>query len=283
VNKAKSLLKEILSDSVIDEYRGGLKVYNSGKNAIKNQLRQVKYAGNEVTCPFCEKSFSGFRPTGALNRAFWRSTEGLELLKFPEINVANAQCPKCGSGERQRLLYFYLKEELNFFSLKGIKVLDVAPDDFLWHKIFSLADIDYTSIDITPARNPIEIMDITELKFSDDTFDAIVCLHVLEHIPEDIKAMKELFRVLKLGGWAILQVPIWAFETVEIQGAKREQYLKLYGHSDHLRRYGFDYKDRLEKAGFEVKVDQFARKLTPDFREQYGLFETEDIFYCKKA
>ena len=279
----KNSLKEILPDSAIDQYRGGLKVYNSGKSLIKNQFRQMKYAGNKVTCPFCEKTFSGFRPTGVLNRVFWRSTEGLKLLESPEINVANAQCPKCGSGERQRLIYFYLLDEMDFFTKIGLELLDVAPDDFLYNKIFSLADIKYLSIDISPARNPMEIMDITRLRFPDNSFDAIICLHVLEHIPEDIKAMAELYRVLKPGGWAILQVPIWAFQTVEVPETRRDQYLELYGHSDHVRRYGFDYKERLEKAKFEVKVDQFSRKLRTDFREEYGLFESEDIYYCAKT
>jgi len=204
-------------------------------------------------------------------------------LNAAQINVANAQCPKCGSGERQRLLYFYLINTLDFFSLKGIKFLDIAPDDFLWDKIFSKADIEYTSVDITPARNPSQIMDITELKFEDNSFDAIICLHVLEHIVEDIKAMRELYRVLAPGGWAILQVPIWAFETVEVPGATKDRYLELYGHDEHVRRYGFDYKERLEKAGFVVNVDQFSRKLEPEFRQRYGLFETEDIFYCTKT
>ena len=279
----KTSLKALLSDPVIEAYRKRLTSYHDKKRLIDKELQQLKYIGNSVTCPFCEKTFSRFKPSGALKRPFWRSSEGLELLKSPKINVANAQCPKCGSGERQRLLYFYLINTLDFFSLKGIKFLDIAPDDFLWDKIFSKADIEYTSVDITPARNPSQIMDITELKFEDNSFDAIICLHVLEHIVEDIKAMRELYRVLAPGGWAILQVPIWAFETVEVPKVTREQYLELYGHSDHVRRYGFDYIDRLEKVGFDVKVDQFSRKLTTDFRQQYGLFETEDIFFCTKA
>ena len=279
----KTSLKALLSDPVIEAYRKRLTSYHDKKRLIDKELQQLKYFGNAVTCLFCEKTFSRFKPSGALKRPFWRSSEGLELLKSPKINVANAQCPKCGSGERQRLLYFYLINTLDFFSLKGIKFLDIAPDDFLWDKIFSKADIEYTSVDITPARNPSQIMDITELKFEDNSFDAIICLHVLEHIVEDIKAMRELYRVLAPGGWAILQVPIWAFETVEVPKVTREQYLELYGHSDHVRRYGFDYIDRLEKVGFDVKVDQFSRKLTTDFRQQYGLFETEDIFFCTKA
>jgi len=279
----KTSLKSILPGYVVGEYRRGLRYYNYQKGLIKNQLRQLKYVGDAATCPFCERSFSRFRPTGALERPFWRSPEGLKLLKSEKINVANAMCPKCGSGERQRLLYFYLLEQLDFFSLNGIKVLDIAPDDFLRDKIFLKAHIEYTSIDKIDSRKPTKIMDITNLKFKDNSFDAIICLHVLEHIHEDIKAMRELYRVLAPGGWAILQVPIWAFETVEMPKVTREQYLELYGHSDHVRRYGFDYKYRLEEAGFIVKVDQFSRNLKPDFRRQYGLFETEDIFFCSRS
>ena len=279
----KTSLKEVLPDPLVAGYRKGSGYYFRQKRLINNKLSQLQYFGNAVTCPFCEKTFSRFKPTGALDRPFWRSSEGLELLKSREINVANATCPKCRSGERQRLLYFYLMDKIDFFNQKGIKLLDVAPDDFLLGKVFSKVDIDYISIDIAPARNPSQIMDIINLEFENNTFDAIICLHVLEHIPEDMKAMEELYRVLKPGGWSILQVPIWAFETVEVAGSTKDQYLDLYGHSDHVRRYGFDYKERLEKAGFVVNVDQFSRKLEPGFRQRYGLFETEDIFYCTKT
>jgi SAM-dependent methyltransferase len=279
----KASLKEILPDPLVAGYRKGSGFYFHQKRLINNKLSQLQYFGNAVTCPFCEKTFSRFKATGALDRPFWRSPEGLELHKSTEINVANAQCPKCGSGERQRILYFYLKDEIDFFKISEIKLLDVAPDEFLLDKVFSKVDIDYISVDITNERNPSKIMDITNFEFDNNTFDAIICLHVLEHIPEDMKAMEELYRVLKPGGWAIVQVPIWAFETVEVPESTKDQYLDLYGHSDHVRRYGFDYKERLEKAGFVVNVDQFSRKLEPEFRQRYGLFETEDIFYCTKT
>ena len=283
MNVVKSFLKVILPSRLMDEYRKIWTHYSYWKRWIKNQLIQIKYFGDEVECPFCKKSFSRFMPTGVLERPFWSSTEGLKLLKDPLINVANAQCPKCGCGERQRLLYFYLLQELDFFKIKSIKVLDVAPDDFLYNKVFSKMNIDYISIDIKNSRRPSQIMDVTKLTFEDNIFDSIICNHVLEHIPEDTKAMEELYRVLKPGGWAILQVPIWAFKTVEKSGVtSSEEYLKHYGHSDHVRRYGFDYVDRLIKSGFVVNVDNFSRKLKDEFRYRYGLFETEDIFFCRK-
>jgi SAM-dependent methyltransferase len=192
-------------------------------------------------------------------------------------------CPRCGSGERHRLLYFYLRDRLNFFKMRGIKLLDVAPDGFLWDKVFSKAEIEYISIDVTSARQPTMIMSVTDLKFPASTFDAIICYHVLEHIPDDIQAMQELYRVLKLGGWAILQVPIWAEATVEIPAVPREEYAAVYGHKDHVRRYGLDYKGRLASVGFKVTLDDYVRQLPRDFVRRYGLFETEDVYFCEKA
>jgi len=257
--------------------------YLAQKRVMRRYLRQWQYAGSAVECPFCEKTFSRFMPTRALERPFWQSAEGQALLKLPYINVANAMCPGCGSGERHRLLYFYLRDRLNLFEMRGIKLLDVAPDGFLWNKVFSKAELEYISIDITPARRPTMIMSVTDLAFLEDTFDAIICYHVLEHIPDDIQAMQELYRVLKPSGWAILQVPIWAEKTVEGPTVPRADYAAVYGHSDHVRRYGLDYQDRLTSVGFKVTLDDYVRKLSPDFISRYGLLETEDIYCCEKV
>lgn len=245
--------------------------------------RRVKYAGRAVECPFCGGHFSRFAPTGAKERPFWRSAEGQALLELDYINVANAMCPWCRSSERHRLLYFYLRDRLDFFQMKGIKLLDVAPDGFLQHKVFSKADIEYISIDIGPARRPTTMIDLTKMSFPENAFDAIICYHVLEHIPDDIQAMRELYRVLKPGGWGIVQVPIWAEKTVEDPTVPRKGYPAVYGHRDHVRRYGLDYEDRLASVGFKVTVDGYARELPEEFIQRYGLFETEDIYFCEKV
>lgn len=269
----KNIIKKTLPESVQPKIK-----------AVYSLYRKWEYAGSAVECPFCEKTFSKFGPTGALERPFWRSEAGRALLKLDYINVANAKCLLCGSGERHRLLYFYLRDKLKIFQASGIKLLDVAPDGFLWNKVFSRTDIEYVSIDISPVRCPTMVMDLTDLKFSENTFDAIICYHVLEHIPDDIQAMQELYRVLKPGGWALSQVPIWATEkTVEDPAVPRENYAAVYGHKDHVRRYGLDYKDRLVSVGFKVTIDDYARKLPKDFIQRYGLFETEDIYFCEKA
>ncbi|MEG3066539.1 methyltransferase domain-containing protein [Acetomicrobium sp.] len=118
---------------------------------------------------------------------------------------------------------------------------------------------------------------------SSNQFDCIICYHVLEHIPDDQMAMKEIFRVLKPGGWAILQVPILRDKTFEdpsvITPEDRE---RVFGQRDHVRIYGLDYKDRLEQAGFSVKVDDYVKQLSSDVIERYGLMKDENIYFCSK-
>ena len=113
--------------------------------------------------------------------------------------------------------------------------------------------------------------------------DIIICSHVFEHIPDDIQAMKEVYRVLKLTGWAILQVPIWAEKTVEDTSIPKEKYADFYGHKDHVRRYGLDYIERLRSIGFNATLDSFASTLPDDFIKRYGLFKSEELYLCKKT
>ena len=126
-------------------------------------------------------------------------------------------------------------------------------------------------------------MDITDLRFPGQTFDVIYCSHVLEHVPDDRRAMAELYRVLKPGGWAILQVPLAAGETFEDPAViSRADRKRLFGQHNHVRQYGADYKDRLTGAGFAVSVDGFVRDLGEQDLGRYGLAESEDVYYCVK-
>jgi len=107
--------------------------------------------------------------------------------------------------------------------------------------------------------------------------------HVLEHIPDDKKAMSEILRVLKPSGWAILQVPILAEKTIEDPIVRSpEERERVYGQFDHVRAYGLDYKDRLEDAGFIVTVDNFVNELGEDAIRGHGLMRDESIYYCVK-
>ena len=228
------------------------------------RVRSVFDAGNNVSCPCCGGHFRTFLPFGMPIRP-------------------NAQCPRCGLLERHRLFWLYLKERTNFYKEK-LKVLDVAPTRLFQKQCRKLPNIDYLSIDIS---SPLAMQkaDITDLPFDDDSFDCIICYHVLEHVVDDRKAMRELHRVLRPGGWAVLQSPIDISreETYEdksiITPRERE---RAFGQSDHVRIYGRDYIDRLNAAGFLVRADDFVMRYTPGEIVRYGLKPDEMIYFCRK-
>jgi len=151
--------------------------------------------------------------------------------------------------------------------------------------------IDYVGCDLSPQRYDgkgkfkIVKVDITSIPFGECTFDAILCNHVLEHIPDDRLAMSELYRVLKVGGWGVFQVPIdYARETTYEDSSitdpvERE---KAFGQNDHVRWYGRDFPDRLESAGFTVSEDNFVMTLSKSDRTRYSVMETELIYYCTR-
>jgi SAM-dependent methyltransferase len=142
--------------------------------------------------------------------------------------------------------------------------------------------LDYLSADLEP-RNAMIVMDITNIQYPNGTFDVILCSHVLEHVPDDRKALSELFRVLRPGGWAILQVPIVAAATFEDPSVTDpEEREKLFGQHDHVRNYGLDYRDRLADAGFSVTVDGFVRDLDEVETQRLGLMRHEDVYFCRK-
>ncbi len=163
-------------------------------------------------------------------------------------------------------------------------MLHIAPEYTLSNLLKKLTNLNYITADLDPKRAMVQ-MDITDIQYPDNSFNVIYVSHVLEHIPDDRKAMSELCRVLKPNGWAILLVPIWAEKTIEDPHLKTpEERQKLFGQHDHVRRYGFDgkYKERLEEAGFKVKVEPYAKTLGHVKVKRYGLAEGEDIYFCKK-
>lgn len=226
------------------------------------------YKGNEVYCPYCKNTFSRFLPhaVSSVYEGFHREF---------------AKCPLCGSIERYRLLYHYLENKTDFF-IKNSYVLEVGPSYQFQKMCLSLPNIKYTSIDLFSdlAEHKMDLMD---LKFEDNSFDFIICYHVLEHVDDDIKAMNEIYRVLKHGGLAILQVPIADIpKTLEDRSLPFKEREVLYRGSDHLRLYGQDYKDRLGSIGFKVKVDDYVKHLDEEVVKRYGLDVDEDLYVCTK-
>ncbi len=215
-------------------------------------------------CPLCETHSDAFLPYGLKPRP-------------------NAMCPVCKSLERHRLIWLYFKERTNLFRDK-LRMLHVAPEKLISGKLKELSNLDYLSADLSMASAMVK-MDITDIQYPDNSFDVVYASHVLEHIPDDVKAMRELCRVLKPSGWAILQVPIYGNRTLEDPNIKTpEEREKIFGQHDHVRTYGHDgiYKTRLEKAGFDVMVDSFVKTLGPDKAARLGLIASEDIYFCTK-
>jgi SAM-dependent methyltransferase len=227
-------------------------------------LRAPLFVGRRVVCSCCGGHF----------RKFLR--DGVDRPRD------QARCPRCGSWERHRLLWSYLKERTTLLSDR-LQVLHVAPEFVIGRSLASLPNIKYVSVDLESPLAMVQ-MDVTRLAFPDESFDFVLCSHVLEHVPDDQRALRELHRVLKRSGWAILQVPIKREHTFEdLSVVSPEDRLRLFGQRDHVRIYGRDFKDRISTAGFSVSVERYKEELGPEGMRRLGLLAEDDIYLCNKG
>jgi len=233
-------------------------------------IRRVIYAGASCYCPCCGSRVKRFLP--------------YPLGKPGRTPRLNARCPVCGALERHRLIVQYLRDRTNLWTAPNMRLLHVAPESHLTRMFRAAAHVQYVSIDLSKARRPRLRANLEQLAFRDATFDAIYCSHVLEHVPDDRQAMRELHRVLKPGGWAILQVPIIRETTYEDPTITSEvARLAAYGQHDHVRAYGRDYANRLAEAGFTVNIDAYVRSLPESERRRCGFMQSEDIYICRRS
>lgn len=221
--------------------------------------------GNRYTDPIDGKSFKKFLPYGY------------------EKQRDNVLSPSTLSLERHRLLWLYLQSETDFF-VKPLKMLHFAPEQAFYRRFRQQQNLDYTTTDLSSPLADVKA-DICQLPFEDNTFDVIFCNHVLEHIPDDTQAMRELYRVLKPGGWAVLQIPqdlsrATTFEDDSITDPKERA--KIFGQYDHVRVYGRDYFDKLRSIGFEVQEIDYTQTLSKEQVERYCLADGEIIPIVKK-
>lgn len=189
---------------------------------------------------------------------------------------ANALSPGTLSLERHRQMWLYLQNETQFFTEK-LKVLHIAPEQEFLRRFKKMDNLDYTSADLFSPIVDVKA-DILDLPFADNSFDVIICNHVLEHIVEDRKAMSELYRVMKPGGWGILQVPMKnslekTYEDFTITDPKERQ--KHFGQYDHVRWYGMDYFDRLRSVGFQTEINFYSQKFSESETKKFGLNRNE--------
>ena len=216
------------------------------------------YKGSKFTDPIDGKSYRKFLPYG-----YGKQRE-------------NALSPGTLSLERHRQMWLYLHNETDFFT-KKYKVLHIAPEQEFLRKFKKMENLHYTSADLFSPIVDVKA-DILDLPFADESFDVIFCNHVLEHIQDDRKAMRELFRVLRKGGWAILQVPMKnaldkTYEDFSITDPKERQI--HFGQYDHVRWYGMDYFERLQSVGFQTDINFYSKKFSEEDRKKFGLLENE--------
>jgi len=221
--------------------------------------------GDKFTDPIDGKSFKSFLPYGY-------GTQRNNVLS-----------PSTLSLERHRLLWLYLKNETDFFTAPK-KVLHFAPEQAFYKRFRKMKHLDYVTTDLNSPLADVKA-DICDLPFKNDEFDIVLCNHVLEHIPDDTKAMQELYRIMKPGGYGIFQIPqdlsrATTFEDDTITDQKERA--KIFGQYDHVRVYGQDYFDKLRSIGFQVEEVDFTSKLFFDEVTRFCLAKGEIIPVVRK-
>ncbi len=225
------------------------------------------YRGNAVSCPVCEKSFSKFLSYGS-----------------EVAHRDNVLCPYDLTLERHRLMWLYLKNHSNFFTQANLAVLHMAPEQCFIDRFKAQQNLNYLTADIV---SPIADMhfDLHQIPLENDRFDVVFCNHVMEHVQDPNQCMSELFRVLKPGGWAIMQVPQdFTRETTYedpsiVSEADRE---KHYWQKDHVRLFGKDYPSYLERVGFQTTAFDLNAHYTQEEIARFRLMKEEVLYIFKK-
>ena len=226
------------------------------------------YVGRGRECPVCGCRRRKFLPYGYVT------------------SRENALCPNCLSLERHRLIWLWIERESDLLSHPK-KMLHIAPEVALMRKfkqIYRTNESLYVTADL---ESPLATLhfDVQQIPLADEQFDIIICNHLLEHVESDHKALTELHRVMRHGGWGIILSPMdeSRAETFEddtiVDEAERT---RIFGQYDHRRIYGRDYADRLRRAGFEVEVIDYAQKLSPEERSRYALTD-EKLYIVRKS
>ena len=223
--------------------------------------------GDEFTDPIDGRSFRKFLPYG-----YSKQRE-------------NALSPSTLSLERHRLMWLFLKDNTNFFTAtKKLKVLHIAPEQCFLDIFRKQQNLNYITSDLESPIADVKA-DICDLPFKENEFDVVFCNHVLEHISNDTKAMQELYRVLKPGGFGIFQIPQDLSKAITFEDntiTDRKERAKLFGQYDHVRIYGRDYFDKLRSIGFKVDEVDYTKKITLDKIEKYCLMKNEILPVCYK-
>jgi len=230
--------------------------------------RGLLHAGGRHRCPCCGWRVRGFLAEGAL---LTRRNSGY--------------CPRCNAKARHRRLCLYLAEHTRWLDGEPMRLLEIAPWWAVSRRLQRSPELQFVGVDLRPAGPHVSVLgDAAALPFGEASFDAVICTHVLEHVPRDCAAMAEIYRVLRPGGTAIISVPL-RLERATVEDptlsdpAEQE---RRFGERGHVRWYGADLADRLRKAGFEISMDA-GTALPAQKREKFGLRDDEHLFWCVKG
>ena len=231
--------------------------------AVRVRAATARHRGSAVHCPLCAHGFDHFKD---------------------DWNRPNALCWRCGSHERHRAqwLLFQRRPEL----LRDARsLLHVSPEWCLREHLARLPGLRYVTTDLDPAQDADLRLDLTALDLPDDAFDAVICSHVLEHVPDDGAAMRELRRVTAAGGWCLVMVPLALDRATTYEDpaiTSPEDRRRAFLQADHVRLYAPDIAGRLRGAGFGVDVIDLHAELGPAGAARHGLLASDLVFLCRR-
>jgi SAM-dependent methyltransferase len=229
------------------------------RSACGRAWRRIRLRGTQRYCPLCRSSLDSFLPHGNPPRM-------------------QSVCPVCQGRERHRLAWMYIEAEV-LADRRPRRVLHLAPEDSIARRLLAAPGIEYVSGDIRATRGVR--LDVHALPFADASFDFVYCSHVLNMVRDDVASLREIGRVLRADGLALVQVPLADAPTTldGSPGWRPEQRLAAFGDPAIQRRFGDDAADRLGRSGLRVDRLEFHLAIAPDSFERHGLID-EDLLVC---
>lgn len=242
------------------------------------------YVQERKFCVICENEVERFLP--------WQDSKANDFVRQFQVigsDAANFTCPHCTCHDRERHLYLFMKGLGLIDGMKGKTVLITAPEMNFLKKIFK-PEISFVCGDLFPENysrffNPVHKIDLTKLQFDNESMDVVIANHILEHIPNYYDALNEIYRVLKKGGYAVLQTPFspMIYNNFEDQLLNTEELKeKFYGQRDHVRVFGLRLFDDIKQAGFDLHLyrhDEVLQKFNPAV---YGVNYKENFILARK-
>ena len=261
-----------------------------GSRALRHRVRRgirsasaVLYAGSEVYCPVCQRHLRKFVPSKLESTLGPPAQQPAGSPGDPSL-----ACPACGSLTRHRLLILFLANCTDVLE-RPLRMLHFAPEPCLHDRFRASPHLDYVAADLDAGRPMIDVAaDITAIPFPDDSFDVAIASHVLEHVPDDVRALRELRRVLRPAGRAFLQHPIdpsrkRTYEDATIVDPDERR--RAFGQHDHVRVYAEDFGERVRGAGFSVDLVRYRDRVSAEEARRCALRESgplrgDDIYVC---